>query len=571
MGDRPGGSGRVNLRATGMPGLHRMVALSAAIVVTGAVLVGTAGAQAPERAPSATKPTRGGSVTYGLEAETNGGWCIPQAQLVISGIMVASAIYDTLTVPNSTGKIVPYLAKSVTHDPTYTKWTITLRDGVQFHDGTPLTADAVKQNIDAWRKGRLLGFVFTNIADTTVVDPLTVQVTTKAPWVDFDSFLYLAGRAGIAAPAQLDNAETCPTNLIGTGPFMIYNGAGHWIQNQEFVATRNPHYWQKDQSGTQLPYLDKITFKPNPDAEQRLNQLQAGQLDIMHTTSGQVMTQLDGISSLNQMREKAGRREVRYYLLNAAKPPFDDLNARKAVAYALDTNQINVIRNDSQLQVADQPFDTKVPGHLAKPGYPKHDLAKAKQMVKAYKDAHAGQFNVVIESTNDPENSGEAQLIKRQFAQAGINATLADQLRQVQGPAAADAARPGSLGARPREAHGHLRTGEQDLRDAGLQPLGVLGAVGHRVEPQGARSHGAAASRRWRHRGVRVRQAPSRRSLGQEVALAHSRGRGSRARSAGRDRLHAADRQEADPAPGGRHPGDAVHVQPAAAVARERG
>jgi peptide/nickel transport system substrate-binding protein len=401
-----------------------VVALTAAIVLSGAVLVGTAGAQTPERAPSAAKPTRGGSVTYGLEAETNGGWCIPQAQLVISGIMVASAIYDTLTVPNSTGKIVPYLAKSVTHDPTYTKWTITLRDGVQFHDGTPLTADAVKQNIDAWRKGRLLGFVFTDIADTTVVDPLTVQVTTKVPWVDFDSFLYLAGRAGIAAPAQLDNPETCPTNLIGTGPFMIYNGAGHWIQNQEFVATRNPHYWQKDQFGTQLPYLDKITFKPNPDAEQRLNQLQAGQLDIMHTTSGQVMTQLDGISSLNQMREKAGRREVRYYLLNAAKPPFDDLNARKAVAYALDTNQINVIRNDSKLQVADQPFDTKVPGHLAKPGYPKHDLAKAKQMVKAYKDAHAGQFNVVIESTNDPENSGEAQLIKRQFAQAGINATL---------------------------------------------------------------------------------------------------------------------------------------------------
>jgi peptide/nickel transport system substrate-binding protein len=414
----------VNLRAAARQRLRRVAALSAAIVVTSAVLVGTAGAQGPERAPSAAKPTRGGSVTYGLEAETNGGWCIPQAQLVISGIMVASAIYDTLTVPNSTGKIVPYLAKSVEHDPTYTKWTITLRDGVQFHDGTPLTADAVKQNIDAWRKGRLLGFVFTNIADTAVVDPLTVQVTTKVPWVDFDAFLYLSGRAGIAAPAQLANPDTCPTNLIGTGPFMIYNGAGQWIQNQEFVATRNPHYWQKDKNGTQLPYLDKITFKPNPDAEQRLNQLQAGQLDIMHTTSGQVMTQLDGISSLNQMREKAGKREVRYYLLNAAKPPFDDINARKAVAYALDTNQINVIRNDSQLQVADQPFDTKVPGHLANPGYPKHDLAKAKKMVQAYKDAHNGQFDVVIESTNDPENSGEAQLIKRQFSQAGINATL---------------------------------------------------------------------------------------------------------------------------------------------------
>jgi peptide/nickel transport system substrate-binding protein len=415
----------VNLRTGTTHRRTRLVAGATALVVATALLSGVAGAQSSKRAPTATKPTRGGSVTYGLEAETNGGWCIPQAQLVISGIMVASAIYDTLTVPNSTGKIVPYLAKTVTHDPTYTTWTITLRDGIKFHDGTPLTADAVKQNIDAWKKGRLLGFVYTNVGDVTVVDPLTLTVTTKVPWVDFDAFLYLSGRVGIAAPAQLDNADTCPTNLIGTGPFMIYNGAGHWVQNQEFVASRNPNYWQKDKFGTQLPYLDKITFKPNPDAEQRLNQLQAGQLDIMHTTSGQVQEQLDSLTgTVNQMKEKAGRRDVRYYLLNEAKPPFDDLNARKAAAYALDVNQINQIRNAGKLQVADQVFDSKVPGHLANPGYPKHNLALAKKAVKAYKAAHGGQFSVVIENTNDPENSGEAQLIKQQFAKAGISATL---------------------------------------------------------------------------------------------------------------------------------------------------
>ena len=52
---------------------------------------------------------------------------------------------------------------------------------------------------------------------------------------------------------------------------MIYDGAGNWIQNQEFVASRNPNYWQKDKpTARQLPYLDKITFKPNPDAEPRL-------------------------------------------------------------------------------------------------------------------------------------------------------------------------------------------------------------------------------------------------------------------------------------------------------------
>ena len=60
------------------------------------------------------KPVEGGSITYGLEAETTGGYCLPEAQLAISGIQVARAIYDTLTVPDENGDIKPFLAESVT-------------------------------------------------------------------------------------------------------------------------------------------------------------------------------------------------------------------------------------------------------------------------------------------------------------------------------------------------------------------------------------------------------------------------------------------------------------------------
>jgi peptide/nickel transport system substrate-binding protein len=403
------------------------VALAAAIVTAGVVFAGVADAQAPARVAAQAKPTRGGSVTYGLEAETGGGWCIPNSQLAISGIMVADAIYDTLTVQNSKGAYVPYLAKSVEHDPTYTKWTITLRDGVKFHDGTPLTADAVKQNIDAWKKGRLLGFVYTDIASVDVdpANPLALTVTTSRPWVDFDAFLYLDGRVGIVAPAQLANPDTCPTNLIGTGPFMIYNGAGKWVQNQEFTASRNPNYWQKDKFGAQLPYLDKITFKPNPDATARSNQLQGGQLTIMHTTSGAQIAQYKALGEQYvTMLQGPGRREVRYYLLNERKAPFDDQNARLAVAYALDRKQINEIRNQGQKEIADGPFDKDVPGYLKNPGFPQYNLKKAKKLASDYKAAHGGVFTVVIEHTNDPENSGEAQLIKEQLAKAGIDGTL---------------------------------------------------------------------------------------------------------------------------------------------------
>ena len=83
-------------------------------------------------------PQYGGRMVYGLEAETTNGWCLPEAQLAIAGIQVARSIYDTLTVPDGEGGFQPFLAESVEPNADYTQWTITLRDGVTFHDGTPL-------------------------------------------------------------------------------------------------------------------------------------------------------------------------------------------------------------------------------------------------------------------------------------------------------------------------------------------------------------------------------------------------------------------------------------------------
>src|SRR5262249_33265451 len=89
----------------------RGVALGA-VVAMGAALgaVGTASATAPSQ--NGGKPKTGGSITYGLEAPTTN-FCLPNAQLAISGIAVTTAVYDTLTVPDKDGKYVPYLAESV--------------------------------------------------------------------------------------------------------------------------------------------------------------------------------------------------------------------------------------------------------------------------------------------------------------------------------------------------------------------------------------------------------------------------------------------------------------------------
>jgi len=393
----------------------RVTAVALTVASTTAFLVSTAPGASAQSSP---KP--GGSVVYGLEAETGGGWCPPSARLAISGIEVGAAIYDTLMVPNTKNEMVPYLAESVEPNAAFTEWKITLRDGITFHDGTPLNADALVQNFDSYRKSTLIGAALKNVSTTVATGPLEVTVTTTVPWPELPWYLYLDGRFLIEAPAQLNDPD-CASKLIGTGPFKL----DHWTVNQELVATKNPDYWQKDAKGRQLPYLDKITFKPVAEAVQRVNGLQGGQLDLIHTSDGQQIDALEQqAGNFNLTQQGPGRAEVRYYLMNAAKPPLDDLNARKAVAMAIDRNQINELRNNGVHRIADGPFDTKVIGYLKDPGFPKYNVKGAKKLATAYKAAHGGEFNVVLEHTNDPANTAEAELIKEQLAKAGIDATL---------------------------------------------------------------------------------------------------------------------------------------------------
>ena len=128
------------------------------------------------------RPTPGGKVVYGVESDTGGGFCLPVRPARRSrASWWRLSIYDPLTWPNDKGEYVPYLAESVTPNADFTEWTIKLRSGITFTDGTPLDADTVKLNLDSYRgknpnisSDTVLARAQTNIADVTVADPLTV-------------------------------------------------------------------------------------------------------------------------------------------------------------------------------------------------------------------------------------------------------------------------------------------------------------------------------------------------------------------------------------------------------------
>jgi peptide/nickel transport system substrate-binding protein len=382
-------------------------------------------------------PTPGGTVVYGLEAETTDGWCLPEAQLAIGGIMVAQSIYDTLTRPNAQGEIEPWLAESVEPNEDSTVWTITLREGVKFHDGTDLTAEVVKNNLDAYRgqyptrSPLLFVFVLEPIQSVDVIDPLTVQVTMKQPWVSFDAQLYGSGRVGMMAQAQLDDTQSCAENLIGTGPFKFVD----WVPNQKLEAEKNEDYWATDAAGNQLPYLDAIEFRPIVEVDQRLNALQSGEINAMHTSDAPTVSDLRDLSESGELNtyESEEFGEVSYIMLNESKPPFDNIKARQALAYAADFDEVNAILNDGITTQATGPFAPGNIGNLDDTGFPTYDAAEAERLVGEY-EAETGQdLSFTYTTTNAQVTIDQAQLLKEQAEAVGMSVEIitVDQSTQI--------------------------------------------------------------------------------------------------------------------------------------------
>jgi peptide/nickel transport system substrate-binding protein len=381
------------------------------------------GAQSPGVKDDAT-PQPGGTLTFGLESETTGGFCTAESQLAASGIAVAQAIYDQLAVDNENYEPQPYLAESIEPSPDFLTWTITLRDGITFHDGTPLTADVVKLNMDLWagdpdavaatgRSPLLFPLIFGNIDTISVSDPLTVVVTMDVPWIAFDSYLS-SGRFVIAAAAQL-NSENCSEDMIGTGPFKL----DKWTRNQQMELSKNDSYWRTDADGVQLPYLDKLVFKPIAGGTNRFQALEAGSIDSGQFSTVTVFQDIeDQPDKFSLVLEQPGHREVGYGLTNVSKPPLDDLETRKHIAMAIDRDAINDISNNGGFDIAEQPFDSDVIGFVDGLVLTDYDPDTAAEFF-------AGK-NVAINLSYaiDPNTKAVAEDVQRQLGDVGVDVSI---------------------------------------------------------------------------------------------------------------------------------------------------
>lgn len=364
-------------------------------------------------------PKRGGTITIGMNSEIDG--FLPSTNhFDNTGLTYATTVFDALTKIAPDGTVHPYLAQSVTPNADMTVWTITLRPGVTFHDGSPLTADVLVQNLNALRQSALTGQAVRPISGVKAAGDLQVQVTSDEPLVAFPH--YLATQVGyVVALSQLNASSPANTqHPIGTGPYKFVD----WEPNDHFSVTKNPAYWR---SG--IPYLDGITFKPIIEDSSRLSSLRSGTIDLMVSHDPNAISTLQANSSFQQVNDihsTAGQPDMDFICLNTTVSPTNDLTVRQALAYATDGPEIVRLFGAGVTPTSDSLFPPGSPYKPANNGYPSYNLNKAKQLVAQAAPSHGGSIQLTLGNVPDPRQILIIQALQNMWGQAGIKVTLSE-------------------------------------------------------------------------------------------------------------------------------------------------
>ncbi len=338
---------------------------------------GDAEAGAVSDVSEAGDPVEGGEITVGLEAETNS-WLPGEGTFNQPGTNVAYAIYDPLMHRTAEGAVEPYLAESMEPNAELTEWTLKLRPGVQFHDGTPLDAQALKTIFDDYliKPGSNVAASVADVTSLDVVDDLTVVYRLTGPNAAFPDNLVTAAGWPFSPTAAAAAGEDAGANPVGTGPFTFVS----WQRDSQLVVEKNANYWQEG-----LPHLDKITFRPIPDEDTRLSSLQSSDIDVMQSLRQATVVrarELDAVNNFEHLGSNSGGTTM-----NTSRPPFDDVRVRQALAHAMDQEAlIEVLGGKGVTPVQTQFFSPDSPyySESLEESYPGYDVDKAQELYDSY-------------------------------------------------------------------------------------------------------------------------------------------------------------------------------------------
>lgn len=358
-----------------------------------------------------TGPRRGGTLTVAVGALPTS-WSPAGQAWTTDELQAARGVYDWLATYDADDQPQPELARSFDSNADYTIWTIRLRPGITFHDGTPFDAAAVVANLEAQRHSAVAAALLQPVTAVAAVDPLTVQVTMSSSWSTFPQVL--ATQVGaMASPTTL--AAPAGTPPVGTGPFRWSAATA-----TDTVLVRNDHYWKAG-----LPLLDGVRFTVVPEPAARVDAVVAGTADLTSVEeSGQlVRVSQVGDKAIQVLDDPNAEQPKVAIALDTGRPPFDHISARRAVALATDRKALVSKVFDGQASVAKGILSDTSPWFGESPD-PARDLDGAKQQVAAYEKETGQPLAFTLLVPPNTEIAHVASLWRVQLTEAGIDVTL---------------------------------------------------------------------------------------------------------------------------------------------------
>jgi peptide/nickel transport system substrate-binding protein len=338
-------------------------------------------------------------------------------------IKVTHNIFETLIeFGEQDTEIHPGLAESWENTEDGLKYTLKLRKGVKFHDGTDFNAEAVVYNFNRWKAGNEEQFYYYHsqfgdtIKEVVAVDDYTVEFHLNRPLAPFYKNLAMPV-FGIASPAAIEKyGEKFMENPVGTGPFKFKE----WKRNDHITLVKNENYWKKG-----LPKLDQVIFRAIPENSARLNALTAGEVDLIDGVNFSDIPTIEGNPNLQVFYRPS--MNVAYLGLTSTRGPLKDKRVRQALNYAVDKKALIDAFYSGAAEPAVNPMPPVIAGYNDKVQDYEYNPEKAKELLKeaGYPDGFEMElWAMPVPRPYMPDGQKVAEALQANFEAIGVKAKI---------------------------------------------------------------------------------------------------------------------------------------------------
>ena len=371
----------------------------------------------------------GGSATVLLAEDSDPitGWTPWDHVCAWSCRNILDQVLETLTIVLPDGSTSPWLAERVESNPTMLNWTVTIRKGLRFTDGKPVTAHVIKEGYEEFlKRGRVTSGLLRDarINAIKVLDEYSLMIDLAEPNPGLDVVLSgPLGRVFSVESAMADPAAFL-RSPVGTGPYIIDS----WAVGEPALLSANRDYWRKDADGESLPYLDRLVFRQVAGESERIESVRSRDADFAHTRSALAIERAQDLQLAVVSRNE---NNVGVVLFNTLKAPVDDVRVRRALQ--LSTSQELLVKSSMGAGAGESATQWFAPqsrwwSGLAAEKWPKTDMAQAKELLAEYVEdtdrsdgrTEGSMVSVSLQCTDDIHLSAMTRELERQWEATGF-------------------------------------------------------------------------------------------------------------------------------------------------------